>query len=165
MFQSEREKQYILNRGASMVADYFRNKIIDHYSRGMVAILVKTFIDGLYFMPCDERGYPNMAQFRTVEFRSLAAFIVDDGSIPNEPITVEEYTVMVEKPLVMANIPDFDEWTRRPQVFLWEGRVVDRQKVQLETMDVKKLILLAQEAIKRREGLIIDVAIDNKMVE
>jgi len=65
----------------------------------------------------------------------------------------------------MANLPDFDEWMRRPQVFLWEGEVIDREKVQLETMEVKKLILLAQEAIKRREGLIIDVAQNNKMVE
>jgi len=165
MFQSDREKEYILHRGASMVADFFRNKIIDNYARGMVAVLVKTFVDGLYFMPCDDRGYPNMQKFRTVEFRSLRAFIQNDGTTPNEPITVEEYTIHIKKPLVMANLPDFDEWMRRPQVFLWEGEVIDREKVQLETMEVKKLILLAQEAIKRREGLIIDVAQNNKMVE
>lgn len=106
-----------------------------------------------------------MRQFRTVEFRSISAFILNDGEIPNEPITVEEYTIMVRKPLVMADIPDFESWTRAPQVFLWEGEVVDRQKVQLETMDVKKLILLAQEAIKRREGIILDTALSNRKVE
>jgi len=40
---------------------------------------------------------------------------------------------------------------------------MSRKKVPIEKLDVKFLMKLAQEAIKSREGLIIDEAISNRL--
>src|SRR3989442_11396258 len=126
---SESEKQYILHRGASVVADYFRNKVIDNYAAGKAAVLVKQFVESLYFLPCDERGYPKWRQFRTVEYRDLTPLLYNqDDQLTPQDWTVTEYTVIVRRPLVVVNIPDFDEWTRKAQVFLWEGEIADTKK-------------------------------------
>ncbi len=164
--RSEREKEYIFHRGMSVVADYFRNKVMDAFSEGKVAVLVKTFIEGLYYIPCDEWGYPKINQLKFVEFPPLSAYMMaQDSTIMPSNITITEYTIWVKRPLVLCDVPDFDVWNRRPQVFLWEAEIMDTKKIPIEKLNVQELMLLAQTAIKNREGIILNVAMDNKLIK
>jgi hypothetical protein len=164
--RSEREKEYILHRGMSVVADYFRNRVMDAFQQGKVAVLVKTFVEGLYFIPCDEWGYPQVTQLKFVEFPPLTAWgMTKDGEVPTQNISVTEYTIWVKRPLVLCDVPDFEVWNRRPQVFLWEAEIMDTKKIPIEKLNVQELMLLAQTAIKNREGIILNVAMDNKPIK
>jgi len=164
--ESPSEKEYVLNRGASIVADHFRNKIMDNFRGGKVAVLVKHLGEMLYFMDCDENGYPKRDSFRTIESLGLLPFLESGEEALLEATTFTEYTIVLKRPLVMTKLPDLEEfYGYKMIVFLWEGEIIDSKKVKLEELDIKHLMKLAQEAIKKREGLIIDLVDKNKKIK
>jgi hypothetical protein len=50
-------------------------------------------------------------------------------------------------------------------VFLWEAEIMDSKKIPIEKLNVQELMLLAQTAIKNREGIILNVTMDNKLIK
>ena len=50
-------------------------------------------------------------------------------------------------------------------VCMWSGRIMMGERMNVEDLDIQYLMKLAQEAIISREGIIIDEAINNKLIK
>ena len=116
--------------------------------------------DSLYFLPCNERGYPNQFMLKSIELPRLEAFLTG-GDIDKVPtsITAHEVTIMVEKPLLTQSY----DWQQPPIVFMWEGRRMGTERIPMEKLNVSELMRVAQVAVGKREGLVIDDALRNKI--
>jgi hypothetical protein len=158
----ERIPLEVLVRHASQkVGDYLAKQVEEERRRSRVAILVEDFTNSFYFMDCDEYGYPKFHQFNYMTFDSLALMAIQNvGETPNaSTMTVEEVSIYIESPMLTQRY----DWEERPVVFLWRGRKMSSRKIPLEQLNVSELQKLAQQAIKNREGLVIDEAFKNKI--
>jgi len=153
--------EVIVRHASRKVGDFFAEQVEKERLNGRVAILVEDFTNSLYFMRCNENGYPNFHQFNYMTFDSINVAILNQGEIPSTPVsmTVEEVSIMIEKPLISQQY-NYDGY---PVVFLWKGRRISSRKIPLDKLNVSELQKLAQQAIKNREGLIIDEAMSNKI--
>ena len=152
--------EVIIRHTSREVGNFFAEKVEKERTGGKVAILVEDFTNSLYFMPCDKYGYPNMHHFKYMIFDSLSLQVLNTGEVPKaSTMTVEEVSIMIERPMLTQRY----DWQDRPYVFLWYGRKISSSKIPLEKLNVSELLKLAQEAVKSREGLVIDEAIKNKI--
>lgn len=147
----------IFRHAFSKSAEYFASDIENKRRSGQVAVLVKHFGEMLFYIPCTDDGYPNWYQYKTIYTPMM--WQADAQSAINETITVEELTVIVDKPIVSFRY----DYTRGPIVFMWQGTISQREKVPIEKLNVSELMKLAQLAVVKREGLILDKAIENKL--
>lgn len=151
----------VVTRHASKeVGNYFADKVYEERKNGKVAILVEDFTNSLYFMPCNIHGYPEFHHFNYMTFDSLSLQSISDGKVPLQTtMTVEEVSIMIERPMLSQRF----DWQDKPYVFLWWGRKMSSRKIPLEKLNVSELLKIAQEAVKSREGLVIDEALKNKI--
>ena len=154
-------KEVILRHAAKEASRYFADRIEEERRGGRVAVLVKNFVDGLFFLPCKENGYPDYYYQKTIHIPQISPILMvsDIDSLATADITVEELTIMVEKPILSYSY----DWREPPTVFMWEGRVMDRVRLPIEKLNVAELMRAAQVAIQKREGLIVDEALKNKI--
>lgn len=152
----------ILYRHAyKQAADYFAGLIEEHRKGGQVAVLVKDMFHSLYFMPCNRNGYPDYHYFRSLELPSLAAFVTDEEALVKiDDLHAKEVEIRIEKPLLSAN---YNYWSEPPVVFMWEGRRMGTKYIPAEQLNVQELMKLARQTIARREGIIIDEVLRNKI--
>lgn len=153
--------EVIVRHASREVGNFFAEQVEKERREGKVAILVEDFTNSLYFMRCDKNGYPDYHHFRYMTFDSLNLAVLQKGEIPSTPIsmTVEEVSIMIEKPLISQNY----DYNGYPIVFLWKGRRMSSRKIPLEKLNVSELQKIAQQAILNREGLVIDEAMSNKI--
>lgn len=141
-------------------AEYFAGKIEQKRREGFVAVLVEDFWDSLYFMPCNELGYPRDYYLETLELPKISASWLTEGEIPiDKSITFNKITIRVDKPLISQRY-DFQDY---PYIFMWEGRRMGTDILPIDQLNVRELMRVAQLAVKNREGLIIDEALKNKI--
>lgn len=152
-------REVLVRHAARKVGDYFAEQVERERMNGRVAILVEDFTNSLYFMRCNESGYPESHNFKYATFDSLSLIAITAGEIPPSTMTVEEVSIMIEKPLISQRY----DYNGYPVVFMWSGRRIGKSKIPLEKLNVSELMKLAQAAIKNREGLVIDEAISNKI--
>jgi len=163
-------KKYCLRNASHIIADYFTNKFIEKRKAGLVPILIEDYFDSLYFLKCDEKGYPKTREFRTLNtFGKLSYMTVnEEAEIVAETSHVESFSIYIEKPLLLQKLDNFflekdidnqySNW-----VWLWAGKIYDRRKIPIEELNIKELLKLTQSIIKKREGIIIDEAFRNKI--
>jgi len=151
--------EVIARHACRTIGDFFATQAEKERKNGKVAVLVEDFVNSLYYMPCDKHGYPNFHRFNYLTYDSLSiAVMKQEEHIPVSQ-TVEEIIIEIEKPLITNRY----DWQDKPYVFLWEGKKMSSRKIPLEKLNVSELLKLAQEAVKSREGLVIDEAIKNKI--
>ena len=150
-------KEVVFRHAFSRAADYFAGKIEEKRKAGFVPVFVEDTYETLYYMPCNERGYPTYGQMRYLELLRLSAFVVE-SDIPQN-ITVHEVTVYVEYPMLSQRY----DWREPPVVFMWKGKRMGVENVPIERLNVSELMRVAQAAIKNREGLIMDEVLKNKI--
>lgn len=152
--------EVVYRHASQEVGKYFADKVYEERQHGKVAILVEDFTNSLYFMLCDERGYPNYHYFNYMTFDSVSLAVLQENEIPQTTaMTVHEVSVMLERPMLTQRF----DWQEKPYVFLWAGRIMTTKNIPLEKLNVTELMKLAQAAIKNREGLVIDEALRNKV--
>lgn len=153
-------REVIFRHAFSVAAKYFAERIEEERRSGRVAVLVKDMAESLYFLPCNEGGYPQYYQMKTIELPRLEAFLTvgDIDKVPST-ITVHEITIYCSKPLLTQSY-DYNE---PPIVFMWEGKKMGTEHVPMEKLNVSELMRVAQVAIQKREGLVIDDALRNKI--
>lgn len=140
-------------------ARYFAGKIEEKRRNGFVAVLVEDFYESLFFLPCNENGYPDYYQLKALELPRLEAFLVESDIPLTTTVTAYETTIIIEKPMLSYRY-DYNDY---PVVFMWSGKKIDKQSIPIEKLNVSELLRVAQTAIKNREGLIIDEALKNKI--
>lgn len=152
-------REVIFRHAFGVAAKFFAEKIEQERREGKVAVLVKDFTHSLFFMPCKDNGYPQNYYLKTLHIPRIAPILMvsDIESMPD--LQVEELTVTVERPLLSQSY----DYREPPIVFMWEGRVADRTRVPIENLDVGELMRAAQVAIGKREGLIVDEVLKNKI--
>ena len=157
-------EDYIYHYGLRAVGDYFAQWFMDTRASGKVGILVKEFTWSFFFTECDNHGYPQRRYTDYLTFMDNPK-IMDIGADPMlDEIKVYKKTIEVDKPIIVYDFrPNF--YPESPYVFLWEGRVVNKEEVPIEKLDVKQLLKLAQEAVRNREGLILDEVLKNKLIK
>lgn len=153
--------EVIIRHASDEVGRYFAEQVERERKNGRVAVLVEDFTNSLFFMPCNEQGYPNYHQFNFMTYDSLSVTVMNEGVYTPSDVsrTVEEVSVMIDKPLLAERF----DWQLPPYVFLWRGRKTSSKKIPLEKLNVSELMKLAQEVVKSREGLVIDEAMRNKI--
>lgn len=161
----DKEKECLDRRALTEVSRFFTDKFINHWKKNEVTVLVEDFSTSLYYLPCDQYGFPTYREFKSIIFDPLSlTAICDDFSFPVETVNIEEIVVIAERPmLVYQHMTCGGGHNPKQYVYLWSGRIMSRSKVPLEKLDVKYLMKLAQEAIKKREGLIINEVIENRL--
>lgn len=151
-------KEVIERHAFREAAEYFANKIAERRKNGQVAILVEEMYDALFYIPCNEVGYPQYHTLRALELPRLSEWLTV-GEIPTTGIVAHEIEIVVDRPLLSYRY-DFMEY---PTVFMWKGRRMGMNTVPAEKLNVQELMRVAQAAIQSREGLVIDDALKNKL--
>lgn len=153
--------EIIIRHASREVGNYFAEQVERERKIGKVAVLVEDFTNSLYFMPCDEYGYPNYHHFNYMTFDSLNLMAIQaEGIMPTTAsMTVREVSIMIERPMLTQRM----DWKEKPYVFMWSGRKMNTREIPLEKLNVSELMKLAQKAIRDREGLVIDEAMKNKI--
>lgn len=154
-------KTRILKDASYEIGAYFANKITEERIHGKVAILVQDQLYSLYFIACDEYGFPKYRDIQVISRLLLNDILaISKNSNPIE-ITreVETIHIDIQRPLMLNST----SWDIRPYVYMWEGRITGKEKIPLKDLEVSELLKIAQETIKNREGLVIDEAIKNKI--
>lgn len=151
-------REVIYRHAYSVAAKYFAERFEEERRSGRVPVLIKEMYDALYFIQCNERGYPTSYQMKALELPRLSAFLTEGDMTAMPSLTVHEVSLWVHKPLLTQT---YD--MREPIVFLWEGKRMDTQNVPIEKLNVSELMRVAQLAVQRREGLVIDDALRNKV--
>lgn len=158
------EEEYIYNKGARAISEYFTKNIIQKRNAGLVPVLVKDYFESLYYLPCNKYGMPLIETYRALNFIKMPGLSCfnDSEDIVNSAQTVEEISVQIRKPLV-AFSPMYRQLDERPYIFLWQGEVLNRETIPFEKLNVKELSEVVNKAIEHREGLVIDEALSNKI--
>lgn len=152
-------KEVIYRYAYREAANYFAEKLENKRKAGCVAVLVEGAYETMYFMPCDVNGYPDSYRLRTLELPALSVRSFSDyEEVPYEQMTCYEVEIRVEKPLLAQSFGP-----GHPVVFMWSGRRMGEDRVPIEKLNVKELMIAAQNAVKSREGLVIDEALKNKI--
>lgn len=152
--------EVLIRHSAHEVGKFFAEKVENERRNGKVAVLVEDFTHSLYFIHCDNEGYPNEYMFNYMTFDSLSLATIAKGSMPTTTsMSVEQVSIYLEKPLILNRY----DWREKPIVFLWSGRKMSTSKIPLEKLNVSELMKIAQQVIQNREGLVIDEAIKNKI--
>jgi hypothetical protein len=158
--------EYIYNRGFHEVGNYFEEIIKGQRLNGKVAIHYTDFTDSILFAPCDELGYPKV---RYYEFLTMMASpkLVMDFSSPTymDSVQVFRKCVEVREPLSYLRVPSERSMFEDTYIFMWKGEIRNKQEMKVEELDVKYLMQLAQEAIQKREPIILDEVIKNKLIK
>lgn len=153
-------REVIFRHAFIIAAKYFAERFEEERRNGRVPVLVKEMYDSLYFLPCNERGYPNQFMVKSIELPRLSAFLTigDIATVPVS-ITAHEVTIMIDKPLLTQSY----DYNQPPIVFLWEGKRMGTERIPMEKLNVSELMRVAQVAVEKREGLVIDDALRNKL--
>ncbi len=152
-------REVIFRHAFKTASDFFAEKIEQERREGKVAVLVKDFTHSLFFMPCKDNGYPENYYLKTLHIPRIAPILMVSDIEAMPSLTVEELTITIERPILSQRI----DWQEPPVIFMWEGRVADRTRIPIEKMDVGELMRAAQVAIGKREGLIVDEVLRNKI--
>jgi hypothetical protein len=151
--------EVIIRHACHKIGDYFAEQAEKERKNGKVAILVEDFTNSLFYMPCDEHGYPNFHHFNYMTFDSLSMIAIQNQEMPSTPMTIKEVSIMIDRPMLTQRM----DWQERPYVFMWSGKKMTTREIPLEKLNVSELMKLAQEVVKSREGLVIDEAMKNKI--
>ncbi len=153
--------EVLVRHACRSIGDFFAEQAEKERRNGKVAVLVEDFTNSLYYMPCDEYGYPNFSRFNFMTYDSLSVTVMNQGQYNPNSIsqTVEEVSIQIERPMLTQRY----DWQNKPYVFMWSGKKISSRKIPLEKLNVSTLQELAQQAILNREGLVIDEAMSNKI--
>lgn len=153
--------EVIARHACRSIGDFFAEQAEKERRNKKVAVLVEDFTNSLYYMPCDEYGYPNYYHFNYMTFDSMNLnVLMTDGATPmSMQMSIKEVSIMLEKPLISHRYGV----EQKPMVFMWSGRKISTKDIPLEMLNVSELMKLAQKAIIGREGLIIDDVMKNKI--
>jgi hypothetical protein len=157
--------KYILEKGFHEVGHYFeellRNKRLIN---NKVAVYYTDINESLLFVPCDIFGYPKIRYYEFITlmgFPKLMSF--DELAIPEITTTVYKKCVEIREPEIFYKVASGNSIYGDNYFFMWKGEIRDKQEIPIDQLDVKYLMQLAQEAIKKREPIIIDEVIKNKL--
>ena len=156
---------YILDRGFHEVGRYFENLIKDQRISGKVAIYYTDFSDSILFAPCDTLGFPKVRYYEFLTMMGMPKLVSDWTADTISTTQVFRKCVQVEEPLSYLRVPSDRTPFEETYFFMWRGRIMDKQEIKIEDLDVKYLLQLAQEAIKKREPIILDEVIKNKLIK
>lgn len=158
-------EEYIYQRGFRDLGDYFSKLIQDKRAEGKVAIMIDDYTYSLLFTECDKLGYPKMRHIEYLSFMAYPKFSMNIEEIAPfiSETTVYRKEIEIDYPMCMYR-SEYD-FMALPWVFMWQGKVVNRQEVPPEKLDVKYLMKLAQEAVIKREGIILDEVSKNKLIK
>lgn len=153
-------KEVVYRYAFRKASDYFAEKLEKKRREGYVAVLVEGAYETMYFMRCNDDGYPDTHRLMTLELPALSVKSFSDyEEVPYEMMTCYQVEIRVETPLLTQSFGP----TGYPCVFMWSGRRMGEDRVPIEKLNVKELMIVAQNAVKSREGLVIDEALKNKI--
>jgi|SRR6185312_4613437 len=157
--------RYVLEKGIYDTARYFSELMRDERIAGNVPVIVNERpMESWFFVPCDMHGIPKIMYYEFLTFSMPKTAWTDGSDLMTVPdMAVHKKTIRIERPMrqVQMAIAGFPETF----YFLWEGELMDSVEMDLAKLDVKYLQQLSQEAIKRREPMILDEVIKNKLIK
>lgn len=158
--------KYIYSRGFDEVAYWFKEKVANERVNKKVPVYYYDVVDSFIYVICDEQGYPQRPYWEFITMVGLPKIMPQDiGTIPFEDVTYSKKIVRITRPEVGYKVNDGISMFGKDYFFLWNGDLVDRQEIPVEQLDIKYLLKIAQETIKKREPLILDEVIKNKLIK
>lgn len=154
----------LIKIGAYEVGNYFKEFFLQKRANGLVPIMVDDFTTSFYFMPCDINGVPKRSSYEYLTFRNSKITDFNSGSPTIDMGNITKKEIVIDRPLIGRSFA-FGYEPMEYFYFLWSGRVVENQDIPIGDLDIKKLMKLAQNAIEKREGLIIDEVLKNRLIK
>ena len=159
--------KYIMDRGIRETEQWFGQIVRDQRLSHRVPIHYMDHSDCFIFVECDEIGNPMKTWYEFISFTGRMPKIVSVDEPINylDTISYQKKVIAIDRPQVYLQIDNGMDFWGKVYKFLWEGKLEDKQELTLEQMDVKFLIKLTQEAIKKRQPIILDEVIKNKLIK
>lgn len=154
----------VLRKGFYEVAEYFRKLFEEERINHKVPVKINDRpMESLFFAECDITGVPKRMYYEFLTFNSPLKVFIEKQDLIVDNISVRRKAIQIERPILQTQL----NWDMPYQVFyfLWEGRILDDIELDLADLDVKYLQQLSQEAIKKREPIILDEVIKNKLIK
>lgn len=157
--------EHVIRRGMYEVAQYFRDLIEKERFNNRVPVLVKERpLKTIFFVPCDVFGLPKIRYYEFLTFNYPKKMMIQDQDVLSvDNMSVVKKTIRIQSPLIMSNYG----YDYPPQTFyfMWEGEIMETIKLDKSDLNVSTLLSLAQEAIKKREPLLLDEVSKNKLIK
>lgn len=171
--QNNREKikmqelpiKYILDRGFHEVGHYFQELVKNKRMENKVAVHYNDINESLLFVECDIHGFPKIRYFEFLTIMGLPKLMSEDfASISETTTQVYKKCVEIREPEIIFKMENGTLFGEN-YYFMWRGEIRDKHEIPLEQLDIKYLTILAQEVIKKREPIILDDVIKNKLIK
>lgn len=157
--------EYIQKYGIRETADFFAELLMKKRMSGYVPVLVEDFLTSFLFVEADVIGRPKKRYHQSLSFLGLPKMMTEMSEIsPYDTTTVLRKEFEIEKPLVYYEFrPNWEPGEMT--IFLWSGRLVSQREVPISSLDVKELLKLSQEVIRKRDGIIMNEAFVNSFIK
>ena len=159
------ETKYILERGFREVAKYFEEVVKNKRIDGKIPVLFTDFTDSIIYVPCDRQGYPKIRVYEFLTIMGQPKVVDELYEIPFVNTQVYKKVVEIDQPEIYYMVNTSSAYMPKPYFFMWRGKLVDKQEIPVEQLDVKYLMKLTQEAIEKREPIILDEAVKNRLIK
>ena len=158
--------KYIYDRGFHEVAYWFKEKVANERAGGRIPVYYHDVVDSFVYVICDEQGYPQRPYWEFITMTGLPKLMPQDiSTIPFAEVTYSKKVVKIDRPEVFYKVNDGISIFGKDYFFLWNGELIDKQEIPVEQLDIKYLLKIAQEAIKKREPIILDEVTKNKLIK
>lgn len=158
--------EYILDRGIIETERWFGSIVKNQRLNNRVPIHYMDHSDCFIFVECDKIGNPQKPWYEFISFTGFSKIV--SGSEPinyADMTTFHKKVISIKHPEIYVQTPGKFDFYGTVYKFLWEGILEDKQELTIEQMDVKYLIKLTQEAIEKRQPIILDEVIKNKLIK
>jgi hypothetical protein len=161
------EEEYIKKIGIKEVSYFLTDLLYKRFEGGQIPVLVDDkYMWQVIFTEADKYGRPmrSYVEFLTLPSLFINNLMTERAEISYTEVTATKFCVRLINPVVAYNFrPSFEP--DRSYYFMWMGKIIDRQEIPVEKLDVKELLRLAQKAIKDRNGIIIDEVAKNRLIK
>lgn len=146
---------------------WFQEEVKKQRINGKVPVIYSDINDSILYVPCNKKGIPNIRVWEFMTLMGLPKALDWTESTEYSPTDPQIYkkSVMINQPEIVFRVAETSNPLGEDYYFMWRGDLVDKQEIPIEQLDVKYLMRLAQEAIEKREPIILDEVTKHKLIK
>lgn len=159
------EQKYIRLMGIRKVSEYFSDMLCSKWPEKKIPILVEDSLrTEVWYEDCDDLGRPRRKYIETLTFSGISAMMWTENTAPDfSTCTAYKNEIEIMYPLVYQE--NHFNYFPETQYFLWKGETRSKKEIPIERLNVSELMKVAQEVVRKREGIVLDDVLKNKLIK
>lgn len=152
-----------------MLTDFIFEQMSKKWQQGLVPVWVEGRNQTeIIYVPRNEKGIFKKQSHTIMLFNSNSVATKENyNNLTMETVTVWQKEVCIKEPIISYRDP-FEGDPRflapMPHVYLWKGEITNNNFVGIETLNVGQMLNFTQNIIRKREGIILAEALNNKLI-